>query len=248
MAWPTRIQLCGRLAIERDGMRVETRLPGRQGVLMLGYLAANLDRWITRDEVADALWGDDPPPDADGALASLLSKVRRVVGPEHIAGRSSLRFVATDQTMVDVHFAIESLHRAQAHVASGRTDLAWQPAHGAFAIARRTFLLGHEAPWIDDWRRRLEEVELRGLECHAECSLAAGELAEVEQVARDLVSRSPYRESGHRLLMCALERAGNRAEALRVYERLRSLLDAELGTDPGPEVAAVHLRLLRAGR
>lgn len=234
--------------MEREGVRVETRLPGRKGVLTLGYLAANYDRWITRDELTFALWGDAPPPDAEGALASLLSKVRRVVGQEHIAGRSALRFVANEQTFVDTHFAIESLHRAQTHIESGRTDLAWQPAHVAFTIARRRFLLGHDAPWIDDWRRRLGEVELRGLESHAECVLAAGELAEAEQIARDLVSRAPYRESGHRLLMCALEGAGNRAEALRVYEQLRSLLDAELGTDPGPEVAAVHLRLLRAGR
>lgn len=248
MSWPTRIQLCGRLAIERDGLRVETRLPGRQGVLALGHLAANLDRWITRDELVFAIWGDRAPADADGALASLLSKIRRVVGPEHITGRSSLRFVGTDQTLIDVHFAIECLHRAQAHLASGRADLAWQPSHTAFSIARRTFLFGHEAPWIEDWRRRLEEVALGGLECHGESVLAAGALPEAERAARDLIGRAPFRESGYRLLMSALERSGNRAEALRVYERLRALLADELGADPSPEVAAVHQRLLRAGR
>lgn len=248
MSWPTRIQLCGRLAIERDGLRVEARLPGRQGVCALGYLAANLDRWVTRDELVFALWGDAAPPDADGALASLLSKIRRVVGQDQIAGRSSLRFVATDQTLIDMHFAIECLHRAQAYLAAGQIGLAWQPSHTAFAIARRTFLLGQEAPWIDDWRRRLQEVELWALECHTECILAAGALPEAERAARSLVERAPFRESGYQLLMATLEQAGNRAEALRVYERLRSLLAAELGTDPGPEVAAVHQRLLRTSR
>jgi DNA-binding SARP family transcriptional activator len=248
LSWRTRVQLCGRLAVEREGLRVETRLPGRKGACALGYLAANLDRWIVRDELIFALWGDAAPPDAEGALASLLSKVRRVVGQDHIAGRSTVRFIAADDTLIDLHFAIECLHRAQVELAAGRAQLAWQPAHTAFSIARRTFLLGHEAPWIDEWRNRLDEVELWGLECHTEAMLAAGELLEAERVARDLVQRAPFRESGHRLLMSALERGGNRAEALRVYERLRTLLATELGAYPGPEVAAVHQRLLRASR
>lgn len=81
MAWSLRIQLCGHLAVERDGVRVEARLPGKQGARLLGNLAANQNRWVSRDELVDAVWGDSAPPDAAGALAPLLSKVRRVVAP-----------------------------------------------------------------------------------------------------------------------------------------------------------------------
>jgi SARP family transcriptional regulator, regulator of embCAB operon len=44
--------------------------------------------------------------------------------------------------------------------------------------------------------------------------------------------------------MEALERRGNPAEALRAYERLRTLLREELGAAPSPTVQAVHRRLL----
>jgi DNA-binding SARP family transcriptional activator len=245
LVWSTWIQLCGRLAILRDGMRVESRLPGRQGVCLLGFLAANPDRWITRDELVSALWGETEPP--EGALASLLSKVRRVTGQERIQGRSSVRFIADDATFVDVHYAIECLHRAQAHTSAGRSLLAWQPAHTAYAIARRTFLLGQEAPWIDQWRRRLAEVELAGLECSTRAHISVGDLSVAERAARVLVDRAPFRESGYHLLMSALELSGNPAEALRIYDCLRRLLIDELGTAPGPEVSAVHQRLLRSG-
>lgn len=60
-----------------------------------------------------------------------------------------------------------------------------------------------------------------------------------------LTELAPYRESGHRILMEALERRGNIAEALRAYERLRVLLRAELGIAPSPTVQAVHRRLLQ---
>jgi len=247
LAWCLRIQLCGHLAIVRDGVRVEARIPGRQGARTLGYLAANLDRWVTRDELIDAVWGDTAPSDAAGALAPLLSKVRRVVGAERIEGRSSLRFVAADDVMVDLHWAFDALHRADSALRARDWHGAFQPAHTAHLIGSRTFMLGHEAPWIDAWRARLTEVGVRGLECHVRTLLEmpSESQSETERTARSLVEAAPFRESGYRLLMEALEQTGNRAEALRVFESLRVLLAEELGTEPDPQTTALHQRLLR---
>lgn len=247
MAWSTRIQLCGHLAIDRDGVRVEARLPGRQGARLLGYLAANLDRWATRDELVDAVWGDGVPPDPSAALASVLSKVRRVVGVERIEGRSSLRFVAADDVLVDMHWAFDALHRAESALRAGDWHGAFHPGHTAHLIGSRTFMMGHEAPWIDAWRARLHEVGLRGLECHVRALLEVPSESrpETERTARSLIEAAPFRESGYRLLMEALERSGNRAEALRVFESLRRLLAEELGTEPDPQTMAMHQRLLR---
>jgi pentatricopeptide repeat protein len=123
---------------------------------------------------------------------------------------------------------------------------AWGPAGIAYHVATRPFLTGLEAAWIDQWRRRLEEVRLRGLECFAAAGLGLGgpALAQAEERARMLTELAPYRESGHRILMEALARRGNVAEALRAYERLRVLLREELGIAPSPTVQAVHRRLL----
>ena len=247
MAWSTWVQLCGGVAVQRDGHRVEHDLPGRQGRLALAYLAVNDDRWVTRDELAFAVWGDFAPPDAEAGLASLLSKVRRVVGADLVRGRSSLRFVPDDTTLVDVHYARDALHRAQVHADAGRPALAWQPAHTAYSIAHRVFLPGFEASWVDDWRRLVEALELDALECETRALLGVGEVAVAAQAAQRLVDRAPFRESGYCLLMEALERAGNRAQALLVYDRLRGLLAEELGAAPGPEATRVHERLLGAG-
>jgi len=38
---PLRIQICGQLAVERDGQRLDTFLPGRQGRLLFTYLVIN---------------------------------------------------------------------------------------------------------------------------------------------------------------------------------------------------------------
>ena len=248
MAWTNLVQLCGGFVVERDGVRVQQNLPGRQGRLTVAYLAAHEDRWITRDELTFAMWGDDEPPDVDSALSSLLSKIRRVLGPDMVTGRSSLRFQRDqDETHVDMHFAKDALHRAQVHMAAGEPRLAWQPAHTAYSITDRRFMSDYEAPWIDDMRDVMENLFLNALECETRSLIGVGEAPVAENAARKLVERAPFRESGYFLLMSVLEELGNRAEALLVYDKLRGLLAEELGTSPGPEVAEVHRRLLGTG-
>ena len=89
-------------------------------------------------------------------------------------------------------------------------------------------------------------MDLRGLECFAEARLGLGgpTLSQAEDCARRLIELAPYRETGHRILMEALERRGNVAEALLAYDRLRVLLRDELGVAPSPAVQSVHRHLL----
>jgi SARP family transcriptional regulator, regulator of embCAB operon len=147
---------------------------------------------------------------------------------------------------VDVEAALEALHRAESHVANEEWAEAWGPSGIAYHVANRPLLQGHDRPWLDEWRRRLDEVRLRGLECFAAVRLGLGgpTLPQAEDCARRLIELAPYRESGHRILMEALERRGNVAEALLAYDRLRVLLRDELGIAPGPAVQSVYRRLL----
>lgn len=243
-----RIQLCGRFVADIDGSRVEDRLPGRKGRILFAYLVLNRSRPVARDELLMAGWGQDAPAEAGNALSVLLSKLRHGLGTERLRGRTGIELLLPQATFVDVEAALEGAHRAETCVAEGRWPQAWGPAGIAYHVATRPFLNGLEAPWIDEWRRRLEEVRLRGLECFASAGLGLGgpALAQAEDRARMLTALAPYRETGHRILMEALERRGNVAEALRAYERLRVLLREELGVAPSPTLQAVHRRLLLA--
>jgi SARP family transcriptional regulator, regulator of embCAB operon len=244
-----RIQLCGRFVVELDGARIEDTLPGRRGRALFAYLVLNRGRPLPRDELLMAGWGEDAPAEAGNALSVLLSKLRHSLGPDRLQGRAELELPLPSATFVDVEAALEGAHRAESAIAEGRWAQAWGPAGIAYHVATRPFLPGLEAPWIDHWRRRLEEVRLRGLECFAAAGLGLGgpALAQAEERARMLTELAPYRESGHRILMEALAGRGNVAEALRAHERLRVLLRDELGVAPSPAVQAVHRRLLLQG-
>lgn len=75
---------------------------------------------------------------------------------------------------------------------------------------------------------------------------ANGELAEAIQAAEDALAVEPFRETTYQRLMRVHAGAGNRAEALRTYERCRSVLSEELGVPPSAETEAVYTAIVRA--
>jgi pentatricopeptide repeat protein len=241
-----RIQLCGTLAMEIDGRRIDHQLPGRQGRLLIAYLVLNRLRAIRRDELIDALWPERPPAATDAALSALLSKLRRLLPPGTLDGRGELRLSLPPGAFVDLENAREAIHRAESALAQEQWHRAWGASQGPLFTARRGFLPDEEADWIRATRQELDALYLRALECYAQASLGVGgtELAAADRAGRELIVRAPYRESGYRILMQALAQAGNTAEALRTYEQLRALLRDELGITPSAETLQLHASLL----
>jgi len=240
-----RVQICGPLAVESDGQRVEAGLPGRQGRLLFTYLVANRHRQVSRDEVADALWRETDPAAVDARLNPLLSKLRRVFGPHAVDGRSLLR-LQLPGAWIDLEAAVEAIHRAESSVAQHDWTRAWGPAMVALFVAERGFLPGEDAAWISEIRDQLTVLRVRALECYAAAGLGLGgtELAGAERAGRQLVRLAPLRESGYRHLMAALAAQDNVAEALGVYSQLRGCLRDQLGVSPSPATRALYEHLL----
>jgi SARP family transcriptional regulator, regulator of embCAB operon len=240
-----RIQICGPLAVDCDGQRLEAGLPGRQGRLLFTYLVANRHRQVPRDELAEALWREPDPVAADTRLNPLLSKLRRVLGHEAVDGRSLLR-LNLPRAWVDLEAATEAIHRAESAVAQQAWTRAWGPVLVALFVAERGFLPGEDAPWVTELRHQLTIIHLRALECYAATELGLGgtELPGAVRAGRQLVTLAPLRESGYRYLMQALAAQDNLAEALAVYAQLADCLRDQLGVSPSPATRNLYQRLL----
>jgi SARP family transcriptional regulator, regulator of embCAB operon len=244
----TRVQLCGRFAVDMDGRRVESAFPGRQGRLLFAYLALNRERPVPRSELMDALWPGELPRDPSDALAAVLSKLRAALDNRYIEGRSEVCLTLPADARVDVERALASAHEAESACSLGDWHRAWGASLCTQTVARRTLLSDYEAAWIDDWRRKMDDALARALECYGQACLELGgtELAAAERAAREVVRLAPLRESAYGLLMSSLEAAGNVAEALVVYDELRQKLRDELGAAPAEPLQAAYMRLLGA--
>lgn len=249
-----KVFLGGRVAVETDGAVIdEAQLGGRQGRLLFAYLVAERGRPVPRDELAEALWGETPPATRDKALTVIASKLRGALADAGLDGRELLtaafgcyRLDLPEGTWVDLFAAASSAQDAEEALAAGELDQARAAAESAESLARRPFLPGEDGTWVEQKRRDLADIRERALSVLADACLRSGAAREATKWAEDLIVLSPFREAGYRRLMEAHVVAGNRAEALRVYEQCRQLLAEELGAYPSPETDSIYRALLEA--
>ena len=203
-----RVYLTGRMALEtQDGIVDETAFPGRQGRIAFAYLALSAQRPVARDVLADALWPDTLPSSWDTALKSVVSKLRAVlvdarIGPEPLAsaaGCYQLRLPV--DAWVDLEACAMSVDYAEGALRRGDFDRACSDGTVATAIARRSFLAGEDAPWIETVRADLRKWHVRALDVLAHAWIERGNATLAVTLATDAVAIEPFREPGYRMLM-----------------------------------------------
>jgi DNA-binding SARP family transcriptional activator len=252
---PLRVYICGRPAIETSAVVVrEADLPGRQGRRLWVYLTLHRRGPVGRDELAEAIWGDDIPDAWDTTLNALASRLRRALAPlAEIApglairgepGRYALALPAG--SFVDWERARDAIHEADRLVFGGDPSGALAEARVAIEIAARGFLPGEDGPWIEGQRQALREIRLRACERTVEAELARGRPDIAETEARLLLALDPLREASYRLLMQALAASGNPAQAAVIYAACRRTLHKRAGMEPSNETKRVFREI--AGR
>ncbi|MFG1655536.1 BTAD domain-containing putative transcriptional regulator [Micromonospora chersina] len=237
-----RINLLGPLELRADtGTPVEVGGARLRRLLIL--LALEPGRTVTVGRLTDALWAGEPPAGAANALQALVSRLRRAGLPVEAQPGGYRLAVAPDA--VDVH-------RFEVAVRAARARLADDPAEGCRRLAEALDLW--RGPALADVAdadfarapvARLTELRLAATEDLVEARLDRAAPEALLPQLRELVAAHPLRERLTGLLIRVLHRAGRPAEALAEYERLRATLADTLGTDPGPELAALHLEILR---
>src|ERR1700727_1247412 len=77
---PLRVGVLGPVTLWRDGREQAAGQPRQLAVL--GVLATRANRVVSRGELIDAVWGDQPPSSAEGGIYTYVSGLRRVLEPE----------------------------------------------------------------------------------------------------------------------------------------------------------------------
>ncbi|MFF8383673.1 BTAD domain-containing putative transcriptional regulator [Streptomyces kanasensis] len=210
---------------------------------LLTVLALRPGRAVPVGLLVDEVWhGDEPPADAVAALQALVGRLRRALGAGAVVSASGGYRLDAAADDVDAH-------RFERLVADGVRCLdAGDPAEAlhvldeALGLWRDPVLAdlpgraGETARWT---ARRATAVRSR---LTALAALGRAEEALPELTA--LCATAPLDEPLHALHIRTLRDAGRPAAALAAYEAVRRDLAGRLGTDPGPELRALHAELL----
>lgn len=248
-----RIYLTGKMAIEADGATVvESEFPGRQGRLLFAYLVCADGRPVSRDGIAELLWPGSIPSAPDVGIAAIVSKLRGLLAKTGLgrnvieSGLGHYQLRLPPDVWVDLLYGAQQVERAEGAVRRGDRDESWEAAFLGAVIMRRPLLPDEDGAWVAKRREDMRTDLVRSLEMMCDATAARGEHAQALLAATELLDLEPFRETSYQRLMRAHAATGNRAEALRVYDRCRRLLSTELGVDPSPPTEAVYLEILRA--
>ena len=234
-------RLLGDVAAVRDGRAVDLGYTRQRCVLAVLLVDAN--HTVPADVLLHRVWADDRPRRARNALSGYVSRLRQVIGAD---GDARIGYVSggyrleVDPRRVDLHHVRELVRQAGA--ADG-DEQALDRLDEALGLWRGTTFGTVESGWLDDMRAVLDAERLAAVLDRNDLALRLGRPADLGEIAA-LTTTHPLDERLAAQFMRFLYRAGRQADALRHYDRLRTALADELGTDPGPALREVYHRIL----
>ena len=247
-----RVQLLGPVRAWRGEQELELGGPRRRAVFSM--LAMRAGQPVSRSQLIDGLWGEDPPVSAVNSIHVYVAGLRRVLEPRRANRAPGLVLPASgpgyllrlEPWRLDARAL--SHHLAQAHQppAGGERELeaAARELDAALDLWQGIPLSGIPGPWADAERLRLDELRLGTVEQSVDMMLALGRHREVVAQLTGLIREHPLRERFREQLMLALYRSGRQADALREFAAARRLLGTELGIEPGPGLRGLHQQIL----
>lgn len=214
----------------------------RKAGTVLGVLLLHPNAWVRTDELLSATWQEQAVPAAAKAnLKTYVSQLRRALPPfgdgNRIEARPGAYRLRVGRGELDSERAAELAADARAAIEAGDHLAAAGMLEDALALWRgRPFegLTLDEACTAAD---RLDELRHDIEEGLAEVRLASGRRSEAIATLRELTRQDPLREGAWTLLVRTLNAAGRRGEAVAAHRDALAVLAAELGVEPGPELA-----------
>jgi DNA-binding SARP family transcriptional activator/DNA-binding CsgD family transcriptional regulator len=233
----------GSLRVDRDGRELDTG-PRLQRAL-LTILVVEAGHVVPVDRLIDLLWRDEPPAAAIASVQAYISQLRRVLEPGRTA-RAPARVLVTQDPGYVLRAGDDQVDalRFQALARQAHNDLAGgQPAataadlEDALALWRGDPLAEFASEsWAVPVVARLTEAHDLATEDLIDAWLALGRHAQAAAELEAMVQARPLRERRWGQLIVAAYRCGRQADALRAYQRCRTVLAGELGLEPGPEL------------
>lgn len=228
------LQAFGPIDLRGDGDDLASILTQPKRLALLAFLVLARPRgYQRRDTLLAMFWPGLDQPHGRKALSQSLSFLRHGL-PEGVIVTRGGEEVGVDPERVrcDVVLFEQAMEPGD-----------WQEA---LSLYRGDFLAGFhvtDAPgfqrWLDGERERLREMASRTAWSLAHERIRAGQPLEAERVAQEALRLAPTDESPVRAFIEALSAGGDRAAALRFYEKFAAVLAEELEVAPAPETVAV---------
>jgi DNA-binding SARP family transcriptional activator len=242
----TQLVIVGSFGVRRgDQVMPNQDVGSRKARTLLALLAVEPHRLAGVETIAEALWVA-PPRRAAQDIATLVSRLRAVLGRHAVAGgRNGYRL--GEGIPVDLYDAVGDVDTATRLLRAGDDPAALRAAHSALRLLQPGGVLDDlpEVEWAEPARILHSASLRRARHMVAEAALRTANAELAQQAAAAALHADPFDEAACRLAMRAHVAAAEPARAVAEFQRLRVKLAEELGVDPAAETQQLHVALLR---
>src|SRR2546425_4809233 len=216
------------------GSRSLVRFRTKKHLAVLLYLHfEGRARSIPRDQLVDLLWPDVPAEKGRHSLSQALLAIRSRLGTDAVTGREQ-----EVQLLAELPSDLSTLR--QGEVATVRVT---EPLQGLDDCAGVEF-----AHWVDGARVRLKAQARDALRAALQETRAKGNLSETHRLAAALYDVDPLCTDAVYALAERALLGGDTVAAVRLLKDQVRRAQAEVGTNPNPEIARLLRRLERGER
>ncbi|WP_445218911.1 AAA family ATPase [Bradyrhizobium sp. Pa8] len=202
-------------------------VPGRKLAGLLAYLACTAPHPQPRERLANLLWGSHFETQARQNLRQSLVRLRRILGQDSLFSDDNDVWLAPGVIDCDaVRFESLIVEGSRASLAAA-ADLHRNPLLTDLNIEEDAW-----SEWRDQQRERLAGLAVDSMVRHGQHALQSGNAESALRNANRAIAVNGLREDAHRLMVQALAATGRKAEALKHYQDLVTLLRRELNTEP----------------
>jgi two-component SAPR family response regulator len=208
---------------------------------------------LERDQIAELLWPELGPEEAERDFKIAVSALYSVLEPERPRSAPSA-YIDRDSTLygwrpeADVWLdaqEFQELVTAGDKVRDVEPETALEKYRLALALYRGEYL--QEFPyqeWSSEERERLLILYLRTAERVAQFLLDQEAWQEAIDVSQLIIARDDCWENAYRMMMVAYSRLSNQVEVQRTYQRCVERLRAELDVGPAEATADLYASLV----
>ena len=250
------LYLLGQFQIILDDQPVDSHLYIKTKAF-LAYLVIEKERVHSRETLAGLIWPDKSQEAAFTNLRQAIRQLRDTIPSidQYLNITSqTIQFNIKNQSIVDVNRFQNMIDQTDKHSHAFRADCARciLLLEGAMDLYRGPVLANFyvkESLEFNDWilfqQQRIERIALASLMDIVEYYLHQGHFDQAQQLALRQVEIDPYREVAHRQYMRSVMASGQRAAAIKHYDRLKDLLENDLGIKPETETDLLYEQILR---
>ena len=210
---------------------------------LMQFFVHNRGKWLTREQLSDALW---PDLDADSSTQNLkvaLNALNRALEPLREPGQNPF-FISRREAGYGINPAACISIDVDDFTTLSALDSP-DELREALDIYQGDYLSDTYESWPVETREFLRERYLLAAQRLANWHLAAGESDAALKICHEILSTDPCNEPAFRILMRCHAARGNQAAIHSVYQRCTNALEEDLGVAPSRETSDLYHELIK---